>query len=268
MVYLINMKLYLKSKKFLAIFIGILILTFFGFVNAGMLIPASEKAKENAQAPGKSPVITESSGEWWLDLERVDFVHYVKPVNPGKPGKNETCYKLMGVKWADIDLPVDYVINPTNPKNLSENFIISAISTSTETWDNATSKELFDNYSEDYNAQYGVQDFKNVIAFGNYPQSGVIAITSIWYTRIGKRIVEFDILFDTDWIWGNADSDSNVMDLQNIATHEFGHAVGLNDVYNTVCSEVTMYGYSNYGETKKRTLEQADIIGLQKIYGM
>ena len=57
------------------------------------------------------------------------------------------------------------------------------------------------------------------------------------------------------------------MDLQNIATHELGHSAGLNDIYSSTCSEVTMYGYSSYGETKKRTLEQPDITGLQKIYG-
>ncbi|PJA83788.1 MAG: peptidase M10A and M12B matrixin and adamalysin, partial [Candidatus Nealsonbacteria bacterium CG_4_9_14_3_um_filter_37_29] len=56
-------------------------------------------------------------------------------------------------------------------------------------------------------------------------------------------------------------------DLQNIATHELGHGVGLGDVYETACSEVTMYGYSNYGETQKRTLEAPDITGLQTLYG-
>jgi tryptophanase len=46
-----------------------------------------------------------------------------------------------------------------------------------------------------------------------------------------------------------------------------GHGVGLDDVYDTACSEVTMYGYSTYGEIKKRDLETPDIIGLQKLYG-
>jgi len=34
------------------------------------------------------------------------------------------------------------------------------------------------------------------------------------------------------------------------------------DIYSpTTCSEVTMWGSAGYGETKKRTLEQADIDG-------
>ncbi len=40
----------------------------------------------------------------------------------------------------------------------------------------------------------------------------------------------------------------------------------MDDIYSTTCSEVTMYGISYYGETQKRTLEQPDITGLQKMY--
>ena len=58
------------------------------------------------------------------------------------------------------------------------------------------------------------------------------------------------------------------MDLQNIAVHELGHSFGLADIYSSSCAEVTMYGYSTEGETKKRTLEQPDITGIQKLYGI
>ena len=60
----------------------------------------------------------------------------------------------------------------------------------------------------------------------------------------------------------------NVMDIQNIATHEIGHTLGLSDLYTTSCSPVTMYGYSWNGDTTKRTLESPDITGLQKLYGI
>ena len=231
-------------------------------VTASMLIPADQKAKDNSQAPEHSPVI----GENW-DLERIDFIHYVKPQEAKAQGqKTETCYKLMGVKWTSF--PVSYIINPTNQQGLSQDFISSAISNSAETWDYATSKELFNTYTINYTAQYGIQDFKNTIVFGDYSDSNVIAVTSVWYTRIGKRIIEFDQLYNTDFIWGDVFFNTTVMDLQNIATHELGHAVGLGDIYNQVCNSVTMYGYSGYGETSKRTLEKPDITGLQKLYGL
>ncbi len=229
---------------------------------ASMMIPANDKAKENAKAPENSPVI----GVNW-DLERVDFIHYVKPPNSGGGGaKVETCYKLMGVKWKS--LPVNYVINPSNPQNLSEEFVTSAISTSAETWDAATPTELFNNaYTINYGAQYGVQNYRNEIDFGNYPDNRVIAVTSVWYTRVGKSLVEFDMRFNTRFSWGDATVNNSKMDLKNIAVHELGHSVGLADIYRVTCSPVTMYGYSSNGETSKRTLEQPDITGLQQMYG-
>ena len=113
-------------------------------------------------------------------------------------------------------------------------------------------------------------DGRNELVFGNYSREGVIAITVIWGYFSGppsrKQIVEFDILFDTDFTWGNADN-SSVMDLQNIATHEFGHGIGLGDLYDAACFDGTMYGYSTEGEITKRTLNAGDIIGLRSIYG-
>lgn len=246
------------KKLIMAVLVILLVLSI--TATASMMIPSNDKAKENAKAPEKSPVI----GENW-DLERVDFVHYAKPTNPGRPPKGpETCYKLLGVKWKT--LPVDYVINPANPDGLTEEFVTTTIATSAETWDQATISELFnDAYTIDYDAQYGVLDSQNSIVFGDYQQDGVIGVTSIWYMRKGKQIVEFDMLLDTDFAWG--DADPTKMDLQNIATHELGHAVGMGDIYTTTCSAVTMYGYSAYGEISKRTLETPDVTGLQSMYG-
>ena len=38
------------------------------------------------------------------------------------------------------------------------------------------------------------------------------------------------------------------MDVQNIASHEIGHRLVLGDLYDECASELTMYGYGNYGE--------------------
>ena len=246
------------KTKFLAVLISFLVVS--AVLVTGMLIPADDNAKENSKAPENSIVIDEN----W-DLERVDFIHYVGPPANARNGGGEKCYKLMGVKWKS--LPVNYVINPSN-SGLDESFVTSTISTSSETWDASTISELFNNiYTINYSATYGVQNFVNAIDFNDYPNDGVIAVTSVWYTPIGKQIVEFDIRFNTRFSWGDASVNPALMDLQNIAVHELGHGVGLADIYSTTCSEVTMYGYSTEGETKKRSLEIPDITGLQKMYG-
>jgi len=238
------------KKLGLGILIGIAVLAL-----SGVALAISNQGAEKSKAP---------------DLEKIEFIHWKKDfVKPrtvaAKAPKLPACYKLLGVKWTT--LPVNYVINPNNPQGLVESFITSAVSTSAETWDAATSKELMNNnYATDLAVRYGVQDYKNAITFGNYPTTGVIAVTTIWYNPATKAIVEFDVMFDTDWTWGDAKIDSTKMDLQNIATHELGHGVGLADIYSTACSAVTMYGYSSNGDVEKRTLEQPDISGLQKMY--
>jgi hypothetical protein len=242
--------------------LGFVLLLLVMAVSGGMLIPISEKGQEHSQAPEHSPVIDEH-----FNLDRIDFIHYAKPTGPSKPPKTTTCYKLMGVKWTK--LPVVYSINPQTQEPLSEDFVISAISTGAETWDDKTSKELFSTSGDpDYSVVFGKLDGKNAIAFAQYSESNVIAITSVWYYRTKGQIVESDMLFNEYWVWGAAESEGTQMDIQNIATHEFGHVVGLADLDTDSCKEVTMFGYSGNEEVKKRTLEMPDITGLQKIYGV
>jgi len=175
----------MKNRVYAVILAGVILISF--LATACLVSAASDKTKN--------------------DLERVDFIHYKKDKNDvkpagGNPAKIDPCYKLMGVKWGS--LPVSYIINPTNSQGLSASFITSAISTGAETWDTSTSKELFSNlYSIDYSAKYGVQDYKNSIVFGSYSQNNVIAVTSVWYSRTTKQIVEFDQLYNTYYLWGN-----------------------------------------------------------------
>ncbi len=174
-------------------------------------------------------------------------------------------YLLVDTKWAT--LPVSYTIVPTNTQELTEDFVVSTFSKSAETWDAATSKELFSNtYTVSTSGVFGAYDGKNTLLFGNNEANvNVIAVTSIWYTTISRRILDFDISFENEFTWGDATLDSSKMDVQNIATHELGHGIGLNDLYNS-CTLETMYGYSAYGETIKRTLNPGDIAGLNAIY--
>lgn len=205
----------------------------------------------------------------WIEpwsFQRTIFIHYAKP-NPSQ-AKIPTCYKLLGVKWKST--PVNYVVHP----DLS----LEAIVASAETWDAVTSAELFGTTFVDPSANWDSEfpDGRNEYSLGNYPEEGVIAVTVVWsgvpVGGKGKQIIEFDVMFDTDYNWYDCTvtectATNKGMDLQNIATHETGHGVGLADVYSSACSAVTMYGYSNYGEIQKRTLEPPDITGLQKLYG-
>ncbi len=230
-------------------------------------------------------------------LEKIVFIHhrkdYVRP--PWLPDKDKNgeeghyTFLARGVKWPDDKLPIKYVINPTlesdnNPNGLPLDFITGAISISAEEWDDGAytnndtiwdgvTVNLFDDtYTLDHSASWDTEtpDYQNELVFGDYPQDGVIAVCIVWGYFTGppstRKIVEFDILFDTDFTWGNATIDPTVMDLQNIATHELGHGLGLGDLYDTAASKETMYGYSWNGDIEKRDLYIGDIAGIRELY--
>jgi len=110
------------------------------------------------------------------------------------------------------------------------------------------------------------RDGCNTMVWGNYPTSGVIAVTILWYIP-NLAIVEFDIVFDIDYAWGDASITRDVMDVQNIATHELGHGAGLDDLYEAPAYRETMYGYSAFEEILKRDLYKGDKQGITKLYG-
>ena len=100
----------------------------------------------------------------------------------------------------------------------------------------------------------------------------VIAYAVIWYISGTGEIVDADIVLNSYYKWGIADGDEstndlkNKFDIRNIITHEAGHWSGLDDIYDSAYSAITMYGYTSYGEEIKRSLEPGDIAGVQFVY--
>ena len=80
------------------------------------------------------------------------------------------------------------------------------------------------------------------------------------------EIAQWDMIINKDLNWGDATINFNVYDLQSVVTHEFGHTFGLSDLYNSQCSQETMYGYGSMNDIRQRTLNDGDISGLQIIY--
>lgn len=238
-------------RQYIAIFLLMSVLTMSVLAGTDNNVPVNLPANENAK------IVTKENG-----FTRTDLLHYEKS-SVAVSSVSGQCYSNFA-EWSNT--PVNYVINPSNPQRLSELFVTTAISNAIETWDVATLRDLSNPYTIDYSATWGVNDGKNSIVFGRYISPGVIAVTGTWTNDATGEIVDSDILFNLNFKWGDATIKPQVMDLQNIATHELGHTIGLDDIYSSSCSDVTMYGYSSKGETKKRTLETPDITVLNLLY--
>ena len=86
-------------------------------------------------------------------------------------------------------------------------------------------------------------------------------MTSFVFYVNTKELIEFDIIFDSEenWLTG--------FDIQNVATHELGHTLVLDDLRSPRDGALTMHAYTWPGDTIKRDLGSGDIRGIQAIYG-
>lgn len=226
-------------------------------------------------------------------LSKITFIHYRKGYQPenlptakaseakppwagggggGTTGSGtESCYTYLAkdAKWKTLP---SYIVNPTNEDGMDETWVYDTITASAEKWDTESGYSVFNSPALDTTASFDFDtyDGENVVMFGNYPNAGVIAVTNVWGYFGGKpstrELVEWDMLFNESYDWGDATIDSTLMDLESIATHELGHSAGLGDLYDVSCSTMTMYGYGSEGETYARSLEDGDIAGIVQLY--
>jgi hypothetical protein len=197
-------------------------------------------------APGKEPTCdndgTCESGENWKNCPN--------DCQKGEETLSSGCYKFLSGSRPKWYSPEDYYYSTGDLGTVSE--------WATLRWDKQTSATIFGSgISGSYS--WGVYDYKNAIVFGNYKDPNVIAVTALWYK--GKYMYEYDIMFDRDYF---PSSGFGTYDLKTVALHEFGHAAGLGDLYNSVCSEEVMYGY--YTGTNLY-LGSGDIAGIRTLYG-
>lgn len=94
-------------------------------------------------------------------------------------------------------------------------------------------------------------------ANGNGCTGNCLAITAL-VLQAGQVIVESDISFNASWTWNTNGSD---VDVQAVAAHEFGHALGIHHTNLTSTPRPTMY--ASYFGTGGRTLEADDQQALQ-----
>lgn len=249
------------SKKIISIWPLILI-----FALTFSFLPVSAKNDSGQENPAS-------------DIERGVFVHYPHSVDKARGGDNQATgdqvndFKYSGIHWLGSAPIVAYSINPLNDEGISDAAVVGAIEASFQEWtDNNPNDGKYIRFLNNGSTILETsakpsRDFSNTVSFEplneDYPNA--IAVTFYWYSRSTKGLLETDTVFNSDLPW-SASGESNKYDLQNIATHEFGHWLLLGDLYNFKDWALTMYGYGKLGETIKQTLGQGDISGINKIY--
>lgn len=175
------------------------------------------------------------------------------------------------MEWRLVPGITDYKLNySTKPKNFSDDTFRAVINEAFSTVQNAGGGQLFD-YAGSSSETKASNDRRNTIMWQALP-AGIAAMTYIWVDN--GRLADADTVFNKKYAWSytvyNGSNDcggtNKSFDLKNIATHEFGHWVGLGDLYDSRAKDLTMYGYAVRGELKKDSLGLGDITGVRALW--
>jgi hypothetical protein len=187
-----------------------------------------------------------------------------------------------------------YYIHPQNSGNFDADEVVNAVEAAMDEW-----RCVFSNlHIEPMGALLGVvsdttpsQALKfekptgsNHVAFANFhlhegEEQYTLAITVTHGVFVGpvadRYIAEASTLFnDAHYVFSDCKKyyreciDRGMIDLQSIATHELGHAHGLDDIYASSCVGVSMYYSANPGETNKRNTARDDILAAHAHYAL
>lgn len=169
-------------------------------------------------------------------------------------------YALLGYSWGQQIVP--YYLNPAN-MDLPTGAIEPAIRSSADAWrlqSGASFAFAFAGYSTQTT---DTNDGINLILFRNASSGSSIATTYTWFS--GNRMIDADIVF---WDGGfqfftGTTGCSGGFYIEDIATHEFGHALGL---AHSTLTTATMYPSISTCNQQPRTLDADDIAGVLALY--
>lgn len=125
-------------------------------------------------------------------------------------------------------------------------------------WTNVTSANHNLTYAGTTSAGF-VTDGRNTVKWGTGDgcSGSCLALTAL-VLQSGQVIKETDITFNAGYTWK---TDGTDYDVQTVAAHEFGHALGIHHTEKTTTPRPTMY--ASYFGTGGRTLESDDKYALQ-----
>ncbi len=203
------------------------------------------------------------------------FVHEDRPAHrvsapTCEPTNNDTndVYSFTG--WHLPDGGMTYLVNASRAPRAFRAVVTDPLRRAQESWTNADpDKALTDGGSTKIaRPRY---DGRNVILWKLLPRR-TVAVAYIWYLPETGEVLDADMVFNERLPWainnpdaGDCGGDPKAYDLQAVATHEFGHWFGLDDLYDPVTADLTMHGFVTLGELKKVTLGTGDTLGIAAV---
>jgi hypothetical protein len=171
-----------------------------------------------------------------------------------------SAYNAYGWKWSTTQVP--YYINPVNA-DVSQSAAIAAIQAGAAAW-SEQANTAFGFYLAGFTTSTTTaNNGRNEVFFRSGTNGTYIATTYYWYS--GSRALDADIVF---WdgaykFYTGASGCTGGFYIEDVATHEFGHALGLG---HSSVSDATMVSGQKYCGTYKRSLAADDKQAVETLY--
>jgi Matrixin len=171
-------------------------------------------------------------------------------------------YTVLGYIWPPSAVPVPYYINPAN-MDLPTSAIEPAVRVGADAWRLQSGASFAFAFAGFSTQTSNTNDGINLVMFRNASGGSALATTYSWFS--GTRIIDADIVFwdaGFQFVTGTSGC-SGAFFIEDIATHEFGHALGLG--HSTVPT-ATMYPSISTCSQQSRTLDPDDIAAVLSLY--
>ena len=175
-------------------------------------------------------------------------------------GERSSAYNPLGSKWAALDVP--FYLNPVNG-DIYESAAIAAIDSAAAAWSQQANTSFTFHRAGFTNSTTINYNGRNEVFFRNASNGSAIATTYVWSS--GDLMLETDIVFwDGAYRFFTGSSGcAGGFYVEDVATHEFGHALGLG---HSAVAEATMFSGAGYCSTNMRSLELDDRQGVEALY--
>lgn len=181
------------------------------------------------------------------------------------PECTDPAFAPVGKAWRADDLPIEFAYNRrTTPRYMSPWLATRSLREAHQAWGGTNTKcgekdtiEFSFNYVGVTSVHPGY-DRVNVTDFGKMGK--VLALSYVWFRD--RRIIEVDLRLNKNYMWTNRSGVDKRFHVKNVAVHEIGHHLGLDDLYEPHGS-LTMFGRIGKGEMRKITLGRGDVKGAE-----